>query len=103
MERLWYTGHPTPAGDLIFDIGPRLTTPNRNVMDAFAGVAVPGRQWNFPGPRGGLRPDPLTTTVGPLSIQVHRRPAAAIGSRLGPNDFGHPLSRSSSIGAPEPA
>ena len=68
MERLWYTGHPTPAGDIIFDIGLGYH-PNRNVMDAFAGVAVPGRQWNFRASRR-LRPDPLTTTVGPLSIQV---------------------------------
>ena len=21
MERMWYTGHPVPAGDIIFDIG----------------------------------------------------------------------------------
>ena len=68
MERLWYTGHPTPAGDVIFDIGLGYH-PNRNVMDAFAGVAVPGRQWNFRASRR-LRPDPLTTSVGPLSIQV---------------------------------
>ena len=45
------------------------TTPNRNVMDAFAGVAVPGRQWNFRASRK-LRPDPLATTVGPLAITV---------------------------------
>ena len=42
---------------------------NRNVMDAFAGVAVPGRQWNFRASRR-LRPDPLTTRVGPLEIHV---------------------------------
>lgn len=68
MERLWYTGHPAPGGDLIFDIGLGYH-PNRNVMDVFAGVAVPGRQWNFRASRR-LRPDPLTTTVGPLAIQV---------------------------------
>ncbi|TMG97713.1 MAG: hypothetical protein E6H79_20780 [Betaproteobacteria bacterium] len=85
MERLWYTGHPTPAGDLIFDIGLGYH-PNRNVMDAFAGVAVPGRQWNFRASRR-LRPDPLTTTIGPLSIQVIeglRRHRLA----LGPNESG---------------
>ena len=38
-------------------------------MDVFAGVAVPGRQWNFRASRR-LRPDPLTTTVGPLEIRV---------------------------------
>jgi hypothetical protein len=68
MERLWYTGHPAPGGDVIFDIGLGYH-PNRNVMDAFAGVAVPGRQWNFRASRH-LRPDPLGTTVGPLSITV---------------------------------
>jgi len=68
MERLWYTGHPVPGSDLIFDIGLGYH-PNRNVMDAFAGVAAPGRQWNFRASRR-LRPDPLTTTVGPLSISV---------------------------------
>lgn len=68
MERLWYTGHPVPGGDVIFDIGLGYH-PNRNVMDAFAGVAVAGRQWNFRASRR-LRPDPLTTKVGPLSISV---------------------------------
>ncbi|MFT3821229.1 MAG: hypothetical protein QM750_27035 [Rubrivivax sp.] len=68
MERLWYTGHPAPGGDVIFDLGLGYH-PNRNVMDAFAGVAVPGRQWNFRASRR-LRPDPLTTTVGPLSFRV---------------------------------
>ena len=37
MERLWYTGHPAPGGDIIFDIGLGWH-PNRNVMDGFAGV-----------------------------------------------------------------
>ncbi|MBT2301979.1 hypothetical protein J7E70_16065 [Variovorax paradoxus] len=68
MERLWYTGHPAPGGEVMFDIGLGYH-PNRNVMDAFAGIAVPGHQWNFRVSRR-LRPDPLTTTVGPLSIQV---------------------------------
>jgi hypothetical protein len=68
MERLWYTGHPVPGGDVIFDIGLGYH-PNRNVMDGFAGVAIPGRQWNFRASRR-LRPDPLNTTIGPLSIRV---------------------------------
>lgn len=68
MERLWYTGHPVPGGELIFDIGLGYH-PNRNVMDVFAGVAMAGRQWNFRASRR-LRPDPLTTTVGPLAITV---------------------------------
>jgi hypothetical protein len=84
MERLWYTGHPVP-GDVMFDIGLGYH-PNRNVMDAFAGVAVPGRQWNFRASRR-LRPDPLNTTVGPLSIRVIeglRRHALSLGA----NDSG---------------
>jgi len=68
MERLWYTGHPAPGGELMFDIGLGYH-PNRNVMDAFAGIAAPGRQWNFRVSRR-LRPDPLRTSVGPLSIEV---------------------------------
>ncbi|MCP5265645.1 MAG: hypothetical protein H6934_06020 [Burkholderiaceae bacterium] len=68
MERLWYTGHPVPGGDLIFDIGLGYH-PNRNVMDAFAGIAVAGRQFNFRASRH-LRPDPLATRVGPLEIRV---------------------------------
>lgn len=85
MERLWYTGHPVPGSDVIFDIGLGYH-PNRNVMDAFAGVAVPGRQWNFRASRR-LRPDPLDTRVGPLAIRVveglrHHRLS------LGDNDSG---------------
>lgn len=85
MERLWYTGHPIDSLDIIFDIGLGYH-PNRNVMDAFAGVAIAGRQWNFRVSRQ-LRPDPLTTTVGPLAITVleglkrHRL-------QLGPNESG---------------
>ena len=48
MERLWYTGHPVSgplAGELIFDIGLGYH-PNRNVMDAFAGVTVGSIQTN---------------------------------------------------------
>jgi len=68
MERLWYTGHPVPGGDMIFDIGLGYH-PNRNVMDVFAGVAFAGRQINFRASRTA-RPNPLDTTVGPLSIAV---------------------------------
>ena len=57
MERLWYTGHPKPAGDFIFDVGLGWH-PNRNVMDGFAGVAFAGKQYNFRASRR-LRPDPL--------------------------------------------
>src|SRR3954447_20017044 len=42
---------------------------NRDVMDAFAGVAVPGRQWNVRASRE-LRPDLDTTAVGPVAWEV---------------------------------
>ena len=67
MERLWYTGHPK-SGELIFDIGLGYH-PNRNVMDAFAGVTVGNIQTNVRASRR-LRPNPLDTTVGPIKIEV---------------------------------
>ncbi len=84
MERLWYTGHPA-SGEVIFDIGLGYH-PNRNVMDAFAGVTVGTTQTNFRASRR-LRPNPLDTAVGPLKIEVleglrrHRL-------QLAPNDSG---------------
>ena len=68
MERLWYTGHPIPGGDFIFDIGLGWH-PNRNVMDGFAGVAFGGKQYNIRVSRR-LRPNPLHTVVGPLEIEI---------------------------------
>ncbi len=68
MERLWYTGHPVPGGDFIFDMGLGWH-PNRNVMDGFAGVAFGGTQYNFRVSRR-LRPKPLETTGGPLKIEI---------------------------------
>jgi hypothetical protein len=67
MERLWYTGHPK-SGDVIFDIGLGYH-PNRNVMDAFAGVTSGTAQFNFRASRR-LRPNPLDTGIGPLRIEV---------------------------------
>lgn len=67
MERIWYTGHPN-AGDIIFDIGLGYH-PNRNVMDAFAGITVGSTQYNFRASRH-LRPNPLETAVGALRIEV---------------------------------
>lgn len=67
MERLWYTGHPR-SGELIFDVGLGYH-PNRNVMDAFAGITIGTQQINFRASRR-LRPNPLETAVGPLRIEV---------------------------------
>lgn len=86
MERLWYTGHPK-SGDVIFDIGLGYH-PNRNVMDAFAGVTIGATQHNFRASRR-LRPHPLDTAVGPLKIEVveglrrHRLSLAPNDSGLG--------------------
>lgn len=68
MERLWYTGHPKPNGEMIFDMGLGWH-PNRNVMDAFAGVTLGGVQYNFRASRR-LRPNPLTMAIGPLRIEI---------------------------------
>jgi hypothetical protein len=68
MERLWYSGHIVPAGDVIFDLGLGYH-PNRNVMDAFAGVTIGSKQYNLRLSRR-LRPEPLHTKVGPLEITV---------------------------------
>lgn len=38
MERLWYTGHPVPGGDVIFDIGPGYH-PNRSSAATAAGLS----------------------------------------------------------------
>src|SRR5271155_6229074 len=68
MERLWWTGHAVPAGDVIFDLGLGYY-PNLGVMDAFAGVTIGDTQHNTRMSRR-FRPDPLTTRVGPLELTV---------------------------------
>ena len=68
VERYWYSGHRVPAGDLVLDVGFG-AYPNKNVMDAFAGVSDGRTQHNFRASRR-LRPDPVDTKVGPLSVEV---------------------------------
>ena len=68
MERLWWSGHPVPSGDIIFDLGLGYH-PNHKVMDAFAGITVGTKQYNIRMSRR-LDDDPLTTRVGPLRISV---------------------------------
>lgn len=68
MERLWYTGHPVPGGDMIFDIGLGFH-PNRNVMDGFAGITIGTTQYNFRASRRAW-PNPLETAIGPLRIMI---------------------------------
>jgi hypothetical protein len=79
MERLWYTGHPAPhepGRELMFDLGLGYH-PNRNVMDAFAGVAVPGRQWNFRRAAPAARPLNTPSAAAPAleGLRRHRWPA----------------------------
>jgi hypothetical protein len=74
MERLWYTGHPTPDGNLIFDIG--LGHPNRNVIDAFR--RLQRRAMNSA--HLGIAPDPLTTSVGRCRSRLVARVAPADAS-----------------------
>ena len=69
-ERYWYSGHRT-AGDMIFDIGFG-QYPNRNVMDAFAGVTVGGVQHNFRCSRRlhSKTQNALDPRVGPLRVEI---------------------------------
>src|SRR4030095_10861004 len=67
-QRLWFTLHVVTTGNVIFDCGLR-PYPNKNVQDAFAGVALDGKQYNVRMSRT-LRPDTGQTKVGPLSFQV---------------------------------
>lgn len=68
MERLWYSAHPVPGGDVILNIGCGYH-PNRNVFDAHAGITIGTRQHNLRFSRR-LGADPLSATVGPLRFQV---------------------------------
>jgi hypothetical protein len=85
MERLWYTTHPVPGGDVILNVGFGYH-PNRNVLDAHAGITVGTKQYNLQFSRQ-LGDDPLSTKVGPLRMDVleglrrHRL-------RLDPNEAG---------------
>jgi hypothetical protein len=70
-ERYWYTAHPLDGSPVIFDAGFGYY-PNRGVMDAFAGVTVGRRQFNFRASRR-LGTNPLETTVGPLRLEIDVR------------------------------
>lgn len=70
-ERYWYTAHPLDGSAVLFDAGFGYY-PNRGVMDAFAGVTIGRRQFNFRASRQ-LGPNPLETTVGPLRLEVDTR------------------------------
>lgn len=67
-ERYWYTGQLVADGTMIIDMGLGCY-PNRNVMDAFAGVTIGTRQYNFRASRH-LRPNTLEPTVGPLRFRI---------------------------------
>ena len=54
MERMWYTAHPIPAGNMILYLGLGWH-PNRNVLDGYAGLTIGRTQHNFRASRR-LRP-----------------------------------------------
>ena len=68
MERLWYSAHPVPGGDVILNIGCGYH-PNRNVFDAHAGITIGTRQHNLRFSQR-LGANPLSATIGPLRFQV---------------------------------
>jgi hypothetical protein len=67
-ERYWFTAHPFDGSPVIFDAGLGYY-PNRGVMDAFAGVTVGRRQFNFRASRR-LGRNPLETSVGALRFEI---------------------------------
>ena len=62
------------SGEVLVAVGIGKYT-NRDVMDAFAGVAVPGRVWNVRASRE-LRPRLDDTTVGPVAWEIIKPPTA---------------------------
>jgi hypothetical protein len=82
MERYWYTGHPKPDGDFIFDVGLGWH-PNRNVMDGFAGVTLNDRQHNFRVSRR-MRPNPLTSVPSTFRSLKGCAVIASCSSRMSP-------------------
>ena len=68
MERLWFTLEDVESGEVILDCGLG-RYPNKNVQDAFAGIAIGAKQYNVRLSRV-LRPDSGRASVGPLSFQV---------------------------------
>ncbi len=67
-ERYWYSAAPIDLPGVVLDLGLGWY-PNRNVMDAFAGVTVDGIQTTARFSRR-LGRDPLGARVGPLGFQV---------------------------------
>lgn len=67
-ERLWFTVEDISTGKALFDCGLGYY-PNKNVQDAFAGIAIDGQQYNIRMSRR-LRPDAGQSKVGPLSFHV---------------------------------
>jgi hypothetical protein len=70
-ERFWYTAHPVDGSAMILDTGLGYY-PNRGVMDAFAGITIGRRQFNFRASRQ-LGDRPLDAAVGPLNFDIDLR------------------------------
>lgn len=67
-ERYWYSGLPIGDGDVILDMGLGYY-PNRNVMDAFAGITVDNVQHTYRSSRR-LGRNPLETRVGAIRFEI---------------------------------
>jgi hypothetical protein len=67
-ERLWFTLEDVSTGSVILDCGLG-QYPNKNVQDAFAGVALDEKQYNVRMSRT-LRSDSGRAKVGPLSFHL---------------------------------
>src|SRR5690606_30549743 len=67
-ERWWFTGHPIDGRPMLLNIGFGYY-PNRGVMDAYAGITIERRQYNFRASRH-LGDNPLDMEVGPLCLEI---------------------------------
>jgi len=84
-ERTWLVAHAN-SGEIMIDTGFGKYT-NRNVMDAFGGVAVKGSTQHTVRASRELRPDTASIAVGPLSYEVVE-PLKKIHVCLKENDYG---------------
>ncbi|MGX1098199.1 hypothetical protein [Amorphus sp. MBR-141] len=67
-ERYWYSGMPIATGDVLLDMGLGFY-PNKNVMDAFAGLTVDNVQHTYRASRR-LGRTPLDTSVGAVRFEI---------------------------------
>jgi hypothetical protein len=90
-EKLWFNIHDT-RGQVVVAAGLGIY-PNRNVLDGYGCVGVPGRQHNLRLSRE-LRPRLDELAVGPLALEViepFRRWHLALDAKTNPQGFGFDL------------